>query len=49
MKGSIEEGKKAVLIVFEKSPLEVNETEIKGIKVLKIYKNGELVFSSSEF
>lgn len=44
-KGSIETGKRADLVILEKSPLEVPETELKNIKVLKTIKDGNVVFA----
>jgi len=46
IKGSIEEGKIADLVVLEKSPLEVAAMEIKDIKVLQTYKEGNLIFKN---
>ena len=42
-KGSIEVGKMADFIILEKNIMEVSESEIPTIKVLKTYVNGEKV------
>lgn len=43
IKGSIKEGKIANLIILDKNPLKVNKEEIKNIKVVKTFINGEQV------
>lgn len=43
-KGSIAEGKKADFVVLSQNPLETDKTKIKDIKVLKTYKDGNLIF-----
>lgn len=43
-KGSIEAGKYADFVILDKDPMTVPEKEIPGIRVLKTYLNGELVF-----
>jgi predicted amidohydrolase YtcJ len=45
-KGSIEVGKVADFVILEKDIMTVNPTEILGVKVLKTYLNGELVFEA---
>ena len=44
-KGSIKVGKRADLVILDKSPLAVDVTEIKGIKVMKTIKDGEVIYS----
>ena len=43
VKGSIKEGKIANLIILDKNPLKINREEIKNIKVIKTFINGEEV------
>ena len=44
-KGTIEVNKKADFVVLEKNPLTVDPCTIKDIKVLRTYKDDELVWS----
>ena len=44
LKGSIEEGKLADLVVLSQSPLNVGPSDIKNIKVLETLKNGKTIF-----
>ncbi|MEG1311671.1 MAG: amidohydrolase [Romboutsia sp.] len=46
IKGTIEEGKYADLVILEKSPLEVDVTEIKNIKIVETIKEGNTVFKA---
>jgi len=46
IKGSIEAGKFADFVILEKDIMTINQAEIPGIKVLKTYLNGELVFEA---
>jgi predicted amidohydrolase YtcJ len=46
IKGSIEPGKLADFIILEKDVMTVNMAEIPGIKVLKTYIDGEMVFEA---
>lgn len=43
-KGTLEKGKLADLVILDKNPLKVDESEIKNIKVLKTIKEGQTVF-----
>lgn len=43
-KGSIEVGKRADLVVLDKSPLDVAPMEIKDIQVVRTIKDGELIY-----
>lgn len=43
-KGSISPGKRADLIVVDKNPLEVPPEELRAIRVLRTYKDGEIVY-----
>ena len=45
--GSIEEGKKADLIVLDKNPLSVNVDELPRIKVQRVWVEGRLVWSDA--
>lgn len=44
-KGSIKEGKVADLVILEKNPLKVSTMELKEIKVMQTFKDGEAVFT----
>lgn len=44
IKGSIEEGKLADLIILDKNPLKVNPMDIKNIKVIETIKEGKTLF-----
>lgn len=43
-KGTIEEGKKADLVILDKSPLEIDKMYIKDIKILETIKDGKTVY-----
>lgn len=43
-KGSIKEGKRADLVILDKSPLEVDKLEIKDIKVVETLKDGKTIY-----
>ena len=45
-KGTIEKGKRADLVILDKSPLEVDKMEIKDINVLETIKDGKTIFKS---
>lgn len=45
-KGSIKEGKLADLVVLSDNPLKVDKDEIKNIKVLETYKEGNLIYKN---
>lgn len=44
LKGTLEVGKCADLVILDKSPLEVEVTEIKNIKVLETIKDGKCIY-----
>ena len=44
IKGSLEKGKYADLVILDKNPLEVNSSEIKNIQVLETIKQGKVIF-----
>ncbi len=46
VKGSIQEGKLADLIILDKSPLDIDSVSIRDIQVLETYKNGDCLFVS---
>lgn len=43
-KGTIEEGKRADLVILDKSPLETDKMHLKDIKVLETIKDGKTVY-----
>lgn len=45
-KGTLEEGKRADMVVLSASPLEVDPMEIRNIKVLKTIKDGKCIFKT---
>ena len=45
IKGSLEAGKLADLVILDNNPLKVDEAKIKNIRVLKTIKEGEVVYS----
>ena len=47
--GSIEEGKKADLVILEKNLFEIPESEISETKILMTLFNGEVVYTNSSF
>jgi predicted amidohydrolase YtcJ len=44
IKGTLEEGKLADMVILDKNPLRVSEEEIKNIVVLATYKEGKQVY-----
>lgn len=44
IKGSLKAGKLADLVVLDKNPLKIDHAELKDIKVLETYKEGERIF-----
>ena len=46
-KGSISEGKRADLVILDRSPLEVASMEIKDIKVVETIKDGKTIFAGN--
>ena len=44
VKGSIEEGKVADLVILDQNPLKICTDDLKRVQVLSLYKRGELVF-----
>ena len=44
IKGSLEVGKYADMVILDKNPLEVPSEEIKNIKVLETIKEGKTIF-----
>ncbi len=45
-KGSIKEGKKADLVILDKNPLKIKESEIKNIKILETIKGGITIYKA---
>jgi len=43
-KGSITKGKRADLIILDKSPMDIDKMEIKNIKVIETIKDGETIY-----
>jgi predicted amidohydrolase YtcJ len=48
-KGSIEVGKRADFLILSGNPLTVDALDLRSIKVVSTYKNGELVYDSREW
>lgn len=48
IKGSIEPGKLADLVILDKNPLKVNKKDIKNIKVLKTIKEDKEIYSAKD-
>lgn len=46
IKGSLETGKLADFIVIDRDPLEIPKEELRDVKILRTYKNGELIFNA---
>lgn len=46
-KGSIKVGKRADLVILDRSPLSVDKMEIKDIKVLQTIKDGKIIYSKN--
>lgn len=44
-KGSIEVGKRADLVILDKSPLDVEDMEIKNIRVMETIKDGKVIYT----
>ena len=45
-KGSIEEGKRADLVILDKSPLQVDKMKLRDIKVVETIKDGETIYGA---
>lgn len=43
-KGTIEEGKRADLVILDKNPLEISLEEVKGVQILETIKDGKTVY-----
>lgn len=43
-KGSIKEGKRADLVILDKSPLDIDKSEIRNIKVMETIKDGKAIY-----
>ena len=48
LKGTLEVGKLADLVILDQNPLKVKKTSIKSIKVFETIKEGKTVFKSAE-
>ena len=48
VKGSISENKKADFIIVDKDPLSIPKRDIKNIKILETFKDGESVYRAEE-
>ena len=46
IKGSLEEGKLADMVILDKNPLKVNPNDIKNIRVLETIKNGKVIYKA---
>ena len=46
LKGSIAPGKRADLVVLDRDPLETQHDQLRDIRVLKTYKDGECIYSA---
>lgn len=46
LKGSINEGKKADLIILDKNPLKIDKDDIKNIMILETIKNGKTIYKA---
>ena len=47
IKGSIKEGKLADLVVLSENPLKIQKENIRDIKVLETYKEGNLIYKNN--
>lgn len=48
IKGTIEKGKKADLVILSENPLGVDKEDIKNIKILKTIKDGKIIYSRND-
>ena len=46
IKGSLEEGKLADMVLLDKNPLKVNPNDIKNIRVLETIKDGQTIYKA---